>query len=156
VNNGVWVDTLLVFEKKNKKIREIPLGSEFKLTIRKYITEKLFSSFEDIDDCIFTKRNGSEIPPKSMIEPIKRAARIAGIPMIPRQIGTHCMRKTFANMLLNDLLSDGLPITEIFQILCDSLNQGDVRVTMKYVGWDKENAKKYTEKQTNRKLTVSQ
>jgi hypothetical protein len=89
-----------------------------------------------------------------MIDPIKTAARTAGLPMIPRTIATHCMRKTFANMLLDDLIADGLPIAEIFQILCDTLNQGDVRVTMKYVGWDKENARKYTERHTNKKLVT--
>ena len=156
LNNGNWIDLLVIKEKKNKKIREIPLGKEFRRTIREYITEKLFTSFDTLDEYLFTTPNGLPITRSDTIrESIKSAARASGIPMIPRTIGTHCMRKTFANCLLEDLLADGLPVAEVFQILCDTLNQGDVRVTMKYVGWDKEHSRKYTQKHTNRKLVTN-
>jgi integrase len=151
-NNGHWMDTIVVNEKKNKKVREIPLGNEFKLTIRDYITERLFTEFHTIDEPVFTTKSGRPITYDPSLRAIKNAARAAGLPMVPRSIGTHCMRKTFAAMLLEDLIKAGLPIAEIFQILCDTLNQGDVRVTMKYVGWDKEKAREYTLKHTNKKL----
>jgi site-specific recombinase XerD len=152
ISNGNWVDVLAVKEKKNKKKREIEFSGKFCEFIKSYILAGLNDGFKMTTDYIFIKPNNEPLKPASFIPLIKGACRRSGLSMVTRTRGTHCGRGTFAKDNLTMMVSDGMPIEQAFQTLCDSMNHGDTKTTMSYVGYNKQKVKEYTNKHTARTL----
>lgn len=152
LSNGQWLNQVIIKEQKTGNMRRCEIGPEFAAQIRWYIAELIDSDFLSLDDFVFQKQNCKGLKPRSFIEIIKTAARSAGLPMGERQIGTHCMRKTFAHLLINDLINDGIPPQEAIQMLSDAMGHKDSKTTMNYIEWNKDHVATYTRKHGAKQL----
>lgn len=153
ISNGNWLPMLRIKESKNKRYREIPLRPPIIKALKQYLTEQI-DKFGVVlhDDFIFTRSTGAFLKPHRMIDPIKAACRAAGLTMQKRTRGTHSMRQTFADLLLNDLLDSGLTIADAFKVLCDAMNHSDIRTTMAYVEYSLEKVRQYVQGHMDREF----
>lgn len=152
LSNGQWLNQIIIKEQKTGNIRRCEIGEEHAAAIRDYISEMINDDFVSIDDYVFQKQNFQGMKPRSFIEIIKTAARSAGMPMGERMIGTHCMRKTFAHLLIADLINDGIPPQEAIQMLSEAMGHRDSKTTMNYIEWNKDHVATYTRKHGAKQL----
>ena len=120
-------ERVVVYEKKTSKVNNCLITDAIKSAFHKYF-ELTGRAFE-FDAYIFSSKKGGHVLPRSGWEMMNRAQQALGLGY---NIGSHTLRKTFANIVACvDKTTVDMGTIEKVQGL---LNHSDSRVTLRYMG----------------------
>lgn len=117
-----------IYEKKTGKLNNLLITEAVKKAISRYLVSIKYTF--DLDGYLFaSKKTGGKMYEEHGWRILSRAGRAVGLPIV---IGSHTMRKSFANIAacVDKSSVDMNSITKVQGLL----NHSDQRVTMKYLG----------------------